>query len=197
MTRRATKFVPGAYYHIYNRGAHKISVFRDDSDYLRLLKSLKQYSELLHVSVVAYCLMPNHYHWFVRQDSDVAVRLLPQRVFNAYSHAFNSRREHSGTLFEGPFKAIMVHNDEYLHQSCRYIHANPVRHGFAVEPSLWPYSNYLEWIGERNGKLVDRDFIKEDFVTGDAYKAYVMSYLSGQVALPAGLGEYLQELDPT
>ena len=140
-------------------------------------------------------MMPNHYHWLIRQDGTAAARLLPQRVFNSYSHAFNMRRSHSGTLFEGRFKAIAVTNDNYLHQLCRYIHANPVHHGFAVDPGLWPYSNYLEWIGERNGKLVDKKFVVEHFGTTDAYKAFVISYISGQAILPQGLGDYLQALD--
>jgi putative transposase len=194
MTRHSVRSALGAYYHIYNRGAHKRSLFYDDADYLRLLKMLKKYSRLLNISVVAYCLMPNHYHWLVRQDGDVAVRFLVQRVFNAYSHAFNRHREHSGTLFEGPYKAILVVSDEYLHQLCRYIYANPVRHGFAIDPGLWPYSNYLEWIGERNGTLIDKDLVREHFVDG-AYRAYVLSYISGQVILPGTLGDYLQTLD--
>jgi len=195
MTRHAVQSVPGAYYHIFNRGAHKRSLFCDDGDYLRLLNLLKKYSRLLDISIIAYCLMPNHYHWLVRQDGEAAVRFLVQRVFNAYSHAFNVRRQHSGTLFEGPYKAILVESDEYLHQLCRYIHANPVRHGFAVEPGLWPYSNYLEWIGERNGTIIDKEFVRERFAPG-AYRTYVYSYIVGRVVLPGALGEYLQGLDP-
>ncbi|MFN8465999.1 MAG: transposase [Caldilineaceae bacterium] len=195
MARRSTTFSPGIYYHIYNRGAHRMALFCDDGDYLRLLQLLKEYSSLLSLSVIAYCLMPNHYHWLIRQDGAPAARLLPQRVFNAYSHAFNTRRSHSGTLFEGRYKAIPVTNDNYLHQLCRYIHANPVHHGFAVDPGLWPYSNYLDWIGERNGKLVDKEFVKEHFGTSDAYKTFVMSYVAGQAILPQGLGDYLQALD--
>lgn len=195
MARRSITFYPGLFYHIYNRGAHKISLFRDDGDYLRLLHLLKEYSNLLSLSVIAYCLMPNHYHWLVRQDGAAAARLLPQRVFNSYSHAFNTRRGHSGTLFEGRFKAIPVTDENYLHQLCRYIHANPVRHGFTADPGLWPYSNYLEWIGERNGKSVDREFVIEHFGTAEAYKAFVISYVRGQTILPQGLGDYLQALD--
>lgn len=195
MARRNMQFCAGVYYHFYNRGAHKASLFLDDGDFLRLVRLLKEYSQLLKMSVIAYCLMPNHYHWLVRQDSDIEARLLPQRVFNAYSHAFNERREHSGTLLEGPFKVIRVDSDEYLHQLCRYIHANPVRHGFAAEPGLWTYSNYLEWVGERNGTLVDKDFVHQHFGSADAYRAYVISYLAHRVVLPAGLEQYLQGLE--
>ena len=136
-----------------------------------------------------------HYHWLVRQNGDIAAGHLPQRVFNAYSHGFNRRRNHSGTLLEGPYKVIQVSTDEYLHRLCRYIHANPVRHGFALDPSLWTYSNYLDWIGERSGTLIDRQFVSEHFGTPNQYKAYMMSYLTKTVVLSSGLEDYLKELD--
>ena len=78
---------------------------------------------------------------------------------------------------------------------CRYIHANPVRHGFACDVSLWPYSNYLEWIGMRGGTLVDREFIARYFVNAEQYQAYVQAYLAGQAHAPAGISPYLNKLD--
>ena len=59
-------------------------------------------------------------------------------------------------LFEGPFKAIHVDRESYLLHLCRYIHANPVRHGLVSDLERWPYSNYLEWIGARDGELGNR-----------------------------------------
>ena len=83
--------------------------------------------------------------------------------------------DRSGTLFEDRFKAIVVESDDYLRHLCRYIHANPVRHGTAADVALWPYSNYLEWIEKRNGTLVDREFVRQYFRSADAYQAYVQS----------------------
>ena len=62
MPRRSTLFVPGGFYHIYNRGANRNSLFYDESNYLYVLSLLKKYSQQLQISVIAYCLMPNHYH---------------------------------------------------------------------------------------------------------------------------------------
>jgi hypothetical protein len=69
----------------------------------------------------------------------------------------------SGTLFEGRFKAIPVQNKRYLLHLCRYIHLNPFKHGIADDLSLWPWSNYHEWIGQRPGTLVDREFVAAHF----------------------------------
>ena len=163
MARRKVQFVRGAYYHVYNRGANRISIYHNDENYRFLIQKLKEYREKLEVTVVAYCLMPNHYHWLIRQDGDVPAGLLPRRVFNGYVKAFNSGNGRSGTLFEDRFKAIMVESDEYLHHLCRYIHANPVLHGIAADVELWPYSNYLDWVGKRRGTLVDQVFVQQHF----------------------------------
>ena len=69
------------------------------------------------------------------------------------------------------------------------------RHGIATAVELWPYSNYLEWIEQRPGNLVDRAFVQAHFPAPGQYQAYVASYVSGQVKLPDGLAAYLEELE--
>lgn len=185
MAPRNVQFVQGEYYHIYNRGAVHQEIFRERDNYLFVLQRMKEYSRELRIAVIAYCLMPNHYHLLVRQDADSAEGLLPQRVFNSYVKAYNKRYEVSGTLFEGMYKALHVTTDTYLLHLCRYIHANPVKHGFTTHAADWEYSNYPEWVGARGGTLVDRGFVLEHFA-GDAqpYARYLDEYYTG--AAPAG-----------
>ena len=196
MPRRNIQFYQGGYYHIYNRGAGKASIFRCTENYRYLLSLLKKVAKESQISIIAYCLLPNHYHWLVRQDGEISVEQLPSRVFNSYTRAFNKMFNRSGTLFEGRYKAIPVESDEYLRHLCRYIHANPVKHSMADSVELWPYSNYLEWIGQRPGTLVDPGFVQAHFSQAGTYQAYVRSYLTGSVDMPKGVAEYLQELDP-
>jgi len=165
-------FVPGAYYHIYNRGAGRLPILHEERNYLYLLRLLKAVAAECQVTVIAYCLLPNHYHWLLRQDGETAAGKVPTRVFGSYSQAFNRAYGRSGTLFEGPYKALPVQADRYLVNVCCYIHLNAVHHGLARTPEEWPYSNYLEWIEKRQGTLVDRELIRAYFANPRAYEEF-------------------------
>jgi putative transposase len=193
MPYRKVRFAQGQFYHIYNRGVAQQPIFREEENYWFLLRRVQKYASAFDIAVVAYCLMPNHYHFLLRQDDQISAGRLPQRVFNSYTKAFNKRYDRTGTLFEGPYKAIHVGQDRYLLHLCRYIHANPVKHGLVSDLEQWPYSNYLEWIGARNGKLVDRAFVREHFPVAGSYRQFVLDYLSGLDKLPAGIEAYLLE----
>jgi putative transposase len=82
----------------------------------------------------------------------------------------------------------------HLLHLCRYIHGNPVKDGMVAEPGDWPYSNYLEWIGERPGLLVDRDFIKAQFSNSEEYKRFLMEYLHTR-RLPEDVMKHIHEIE--
>src|SRR5690606_15863497 len=119
---------------------------------------------------------------------------LPQYVFNSYTKAYNKKYEHSGTLFEGRFRAKPIQTSSHLLHLCRYIHGNPVKDGLVANPADWPYSNYLEWIGERNGVLVDPTFIKEQFGSPQEYKKFLFEYLKSR-QLPEDVIRFISEIE--
>lgn len=88
----------------------------------------------------------------------------------------------------------LVASDEYLRHLCIYIHGNPVKDRFALAPELWPYSNYLDWMGLRNGELVDRMFIQTFFPDLEQYKSMLFNYLAGKLYLPPAIINYLATL---
>jgi REP element-mobilizing transposase RayT len=111
MARRKIQFAKGNYYHIYNRGCNREDIFRSEENYLFLLRRLKEKINVLRtsevrstscVTVIAYCLMPNHYHFLLRQETDVPLSELLQALFNSYSKAFNKMYQRNGTLFDHP-----------------------------------------------------------------------------------------------
>jgi putative transposase len=191
MPRRDVRFVRYGYYHIYNRGAGRHDLFIEEDNYLYVLRRTKKYIGEFHLTIIAYCLMPNHYHFLVRQDGETPAGELPKRVFGGYSRAVNKRYGWSGTLFEGRFKAKAVTADAHLIHLCRYIHANPAKDGLVDHLEEWPYSNYLEWVGRRSGALVDRQFVRKMFGDPARYKASVLDYLQSR-RLPDEL-EYLAD----
>ena len=172
-----TVWQPGAYYHIYNRGIARTPLFRAEDNFLYVIEKARFYCKKYDLSMIAFSLMWNHYHFCARQDGDHPAGLLPQRIFNGYSKAYNNRYGHSGTLFERRFQAKRIESDEHLLHLCRYIHANPVMAGYVDDPASWPYSNYLDWVHERDGSLIDLAFIRDRFGSGRAYVAFLMDYI--------------------
>ncbi len=158
MPKPRPRFSAGTYYHFFNRGRSRLSICLNTHDYLNIQQRLKHSSRVLNLTMIAYCLMPNHYHFLVRQEDEQAAGMLPQHIFNGYAKWYNHRSDHSGTVFEGEYRIDEIAEQRHLLHLCRYFHANPVKDGIINEVSAWEFSNYLEWIEERNGNLVDRLF---------------------------------------
>lgn len=161
------------YYHLFNRGVNKQNIFFSEENYTYCLRLLKKNSENYHIKIIAYCLMPNHYHLLVRQDGEQPVSRFIQSNFNSYVQALNKQIDRKGPLFEGRYKHVLVNRDEYLMHLMRYIHRNPVEAGFVSDPEDWIFSNYPEFIGQRNGRLVDLSVRDMYFNSRDDYKEFV------------------------
>ena len=117
--------------------ARQLRIFRQEENYIYVIKQMNKYYQQLELSIITYCLLPNHYHLLVRQDGKNSAGLLPQHVFNSYSKAYNKRYDHSGTLFEGSYKVIEITEEAHLRHLCRYIHVNPVKDGLVKRPGDW------------------------------------------------------------
>jgi putative transposase len=176
MAHRSIVFLPGNTYHIYNRGANRQAIFRSPENYEFLLRRLRKYATEHQVATLAYCLMPNHYHFLFRQDGEKSISGLMQAIFNSYSKAFNKMYRRTGTLFEGPFKAVAIDRYDLLLHVCRYIHRNPMEAGLVAHPADWKYSNYLEWIGKRTGMETDMEFIHTNYPNPKEYEDFVLDY---------------------
>jgi len=174
-------------FHVYNRGAHKAAVFLDSSDYWRMLRllyianneepfemanlktkdffSIKRRHRL--VDIFAYCLMPNHFHIALKlQDVSHPGNLtrFMRKLCTGYSNYFNKKYDHSGTIWQGPFKKKDVFDQNYGDILVNYIHFNPY---FGIkEPNLtkearadhlgramaysraYVYSSFQDYLGE-------------------------------------------------
>jgi len=204
--RRQTPFAPDVYYHFYNRGNNRQAIFFESENYLYFLGGVKKYL-LPVVNIVAYCLMPTHYHVLVKvkqtseapnaevqagETSKVSkqVSLAMQKFLISYTKAINKRFARVGSLFQGQFQARPIQTYPDLLNLCVYIHANPVKDGLVALPEDWIYSNYLEWLGQRDGTLVDREFIQEHFGSPAEYQELVMHFVRTRY-LPDDVRTYL------
>jgi putative transposase len=204
MPRRQTPFVQGLYYHIYNRGNNRQSIFFQPENYLYFLGRVKKYIVPL-AKVVSYCLMPTHYHLLLRvektsefsKNSEVysaKVSNAMMRLSVSYTKAINKRFSRVGVLFQGKFQAKPIQTYSHLLNLCVYIHANPVKDGLVALPEDWIYSNYLEWLGQRDGTLVDREFIQEHFGSPDEYQELVIQFVKTRY-LPDDMRKYLESFE--
>jgi len=184
------KYATGNYYHVYNRGCNREPIFISEDNYQHLARLINRFLPA-SVGVIAYCLMPNHYHFLLRSGKGGDIGRFIQRTYNAYTQSFNLEHGRSGTLFEGRAKRILVADERYAFQLSRYIHLNPVQAGLVAKPEGWPYSNYRDWVGLRQGNLVDQDFIKRYCGDGSDYAAFVQTRLDERTV--EGLAPYVIE----
>ena len=168
----------GQYYHVYNRGVARQLIFFKRENYFFLLRSVKEFLNEDHLSFIAYCLMPNHYHFLIRLNMDDQLSPFLQRLFNRYTQALNKQQNRTGTLFEGRPQYRLVDTNEYVLQLARYIHLNPLRAGLVSHPQEWEFSSYREWAGTRKGTLGDMEFVRSYFPKLQEYEAFVLADLS-------------------
>ncbi len=183
-------FVQGYYYHIYNRGCNKENIFFNKDNYYYLLKKMKSTFKDYGANLIAYCLMPNHYHFLVRQMTEKELSKWLRKIFGGYSQAVNKEQNRSGTLFEGRPKHIAIEKEEYLDHLMWYVHTNPVSAKLVNNPDQWFFSNYLECIGKRNGIMFDKNFIRERYGSFSGYETFVSKYECNTL-LDKKMGEYL------
>jgi REP-associated tyrosine transposase len=142
MPRKPRFFLPGVPVHIVQRGHSKEPVFFEDNDYLTYLHWLNEGATRYQVDLHAYVLMSNHIHILATAyDSDGITRMM-QYVGRHYVPYINHTYGTSGSLWEGRYKASLIHDEEYLLTCMRYIELNPVRANMVRSPGHYRWSSY-------------------------------------------------------
>jgi putative transposase len=128
-------------------------------------------------SILCYCLMPNHFHLLVRQNSELPTTKLLAKVSTSYSKYFNKKYNHVGGVFQDQYKAVLVDNDSYLLWVSAYIHQNPKVAGLVTDLRDYPYSSYLEYLDQRQKTLADKSLILNMAGGSAGYERFVVSAL--------------------
>lgn len=172
MPYRDTKFFNDCYYHVYNRGVNHSNIFLAKRNYYFFLEKVKQYLSPC-LEIVAYCLMPNHFHLLILVKREEEVLTALKKLFLSYSKSFNKETNRSGTLFEGRYKSKLVPDNDYLLHLTRYIHLNPVRAKLVNEPDEWKFSSYTDYLKSSEITFVSKNIILKQVKD---YRSFVKSY---------------------
>jgi putative transposase len=196
MPPRLTPLTTGEYYHIYNRGVNKQAIFSNDNNYNRFIKTSNYYQHLKpslslsrflqfqslkkqlinsfkitnspqQVEIIAYVLMPNHYHFIIKQLTDNGISEFIRLLGNSYTRYFNTCHNRVGPVFQGPYKAKLISDNLYLLQLSRYIHLNPYVAGLVTLDKLinYQYSSLPQYLAasQPNPNTINPDIVLNQF----------------------------------
>ena len=205
MPKRITPLVTDQYYHIFNRSINKEPIFVNTSDCNRAFTTLNYYKvknppirlsyflalgvdrrqEIVKsiltegdklVELIAFCLMPNHFHFLLKQTAENGTSIFLARFQNSYTRYFNTKHARQGHVFQGQFKAVRIEDEEQLLHVHRYIHLNPYT-SYVVktfeELEHYFYSSLPEYLGESSSEICTKDIILSQFRTRKAYKKFI------------------------
>lgn len=211
-------------YHVLNRGVDKRTIFMDEKDYYRFIHDLYEFNDTapvnnityffnknskviarpyvgrqqrkLLVEILAFCLMPNHYHLLLKPNFNDGVTRFMKKVNMGYARYFNEKYERSGALFQGRFKSVPVTDEGYLIHLPYYIHFNPldfvtpewreqkIKNIAKAEQFLASYrwSSHLDYLGKKNFPSVTQ-------------RGFLLDFFNGEKGYRARIDEWLKERD--
>lgn len=207
-TNRKLIFANDEIYHVFNRGVERRPTFTNKWELDRALLTLGFYryaqlptklskflvlppnkqNELLTnleknyeklVEIICFCLMPNHFHFMLKQKLEDGISTFISNFTNSYTKYFNTKHERAGPLFQGTFKAVRIETDEQLVHVSRYIHLNPTS-SFLIKPEElenYHWSSYPEYLNFSGQHLTSKNIILDLFSSKEEYKKFVLDQM--------------------
>lgn len=190
---RKIPLVTNHIYHVFNRGVNKNEIFFSEKDYKRFTLAARHYiaknskfsydkpnsdpvsaASKSKVEILAYCLMPNHFHFLIKQLDDNGITSYMRRFMNSYVHYVNIKYKRVGPLFQGRFKGVLIESDQQLLHVSRYIHLNPLVSDLVASLDDYLWSSYFTYTQNREDGLCNPDLILSSFKTKKDYKQFVL-----------------------
>lgn len=178
-----------------SRGVRRQVIFMDDSDYMLFLRlvsdAIKEFGFKLH----SYCLMTNHFHLLIETEK-VNISVIMEKILKSFANNFNAKYHYVGHVFQGPYKALLIDDQNYFLETGRYIHLNPVKARIVAKPENYPYSSYWDYVEKRDREYLTKDRTLRCFLNSDPgeYAKFVESKLGHadyEVNIMTGLKEDL------
>ncbi len=185
-SRNANKIqVPESYYHVYVRGNNKQIIFANQLDFHYFINLFERYlsnkeshnsdnylypNYLGKIRLIAYCMMPNHFHLLVYQVDTPYLEKFMRSLMTSYGKYFNLKYKRTGPIFESRYKAVRIDNESYLQHISRYIHLNP---------KLWQdykYSSIQYYLDEEAPEWIDTTDVNNSFTSRQQYFEFLSDY---------------------
>lgn len=213
---RKYQFINNKYYHIYNRAVEQREIFKDAEDYFKFLRGLKDFNnksfyeqriaalekkELSSflanleriVEIIAYSLNPNHFHLILKQLVENGISDFMHKIGTSFTNYFNKKYSRSGSLFQGPYKAIRIDSNDYLLWLSGYVNGNIEIHKLG-RAELWNWSSYKSFLGEEKNEILgDTSIILTQFKNTDEYKEFVEKVIGESRKRKEEMKKYLLE----
>ncbi|OGK57311.1 hypothetical protein A3J15_01310 [Candidatus Roizmanbacteria bacterium RIFCSPLOWO2_02_FULL_38_10] len=204
MPYRRVIFANNEFYHIYNRTVGNEILLKDNYDFKRCISLIDyyrydtsmSYSFFLrsdpseqkiylkkhqavnpHVEILAYSMMPNHYHFLLKQNNSNGIKRFISNYQNGLAKYINTRRKRHGAFFCNMFQAVRIESEQQLLHVSRYIHLNPVT-SYLIDIndlSKFDKTSFPVYIKEMNNTFVSPDLILAYFKDRDSYKKFVFN----------------------
>jgi putative transposase len=157
MPRRPRTATGGYAYHVLNRAVARAAIFQKHGDYDAFERVLRQAKNTVPTRLLAYCLMPNHFHLVLWPDQDGELSEFLHWLALTHTMRWHAHYHSSGTgpLYQGRFKSFPVQEDEHLITVCRYVERNPLRAKLVTRAEAWPWSSLARRVQERGLELLD------------------------------------------
>lgn len=196
-----------SYLHVFNKSIANYNIFSGNSAKDRFLQTLTYYNQTtsslrlskylekntvstgdiliprknLKLKIIAYCIMPDHYHLLLKLGELVRLSNYIRIVEDSYSRYFNVKNNRKGPLWQSRFKHVVIENNSQLLHVTRYIHLNPTTSNLVEKPGEWTYSSYNAYI--QNPMILKR-YLKEISINSpDRYKLFSENQIDYQKKL--------------
>jgi putative transposase len=157
MPRIARRAPKGWVYHALNRAVARLPLFQKEADYEAFERVLHEVHERVPLDVLAYCVMPNHWHFVLRPTKDGQLTEFLRRLAHTHTMRWHAHYHTSGTghLYQGRFKAFPVENDEHFYTVVRYVERNALRAGLVAQAQAWRWSSlWRQELGSRDERAL-------------------------------------------
>lgn len=212
MPFRYYPIVTGEIYHVFNRSVAGFPIFQTKTDYQRLLELINFYryknpairfshfkklpfdqraifqNNLItlyspQVEILAYCVMPNHFHFLLKQVEENGISRFIRILQNSYAKYFNTKNDRNGGLFQAMFKCLRIEDDEQLLHVARYIHLNPAT-AYLVHKiedlQNYPWDSFGEYVKTEVHPFLDKSFLLSFFQSTTDFKSFTFDQVDYQ-----------------